>query len=38
MHNVFFDSYEDFKLAIDGGMFEQTDCKDFLENYFSIKL
>lgn len=38
VHNVFFNSYEDFKLAVDGGMFERTDCKQFLEDYFKIKL
>ena len=38
VHNVFFDSYEDFRLAVGGGMFEPTDCKKFLEDYFKIKL
>lgn len=38
VHNVFFDTYEDFKLAVGGGMFESTDCKKFLEDYFNIKL
>ena len=38
VHNVFFDSYEGFRLAVGGGMFESTDCKKFLEDYFKIKL
>lgn len=38
VHNVFFNSYEKFRLAIDGGLFENTDCKFFLEEYFGIKL
>lgn len=38
VNNVFFDTYEEFKLAIDGGMFESIDCKQFLEDYFKIKL
>lgn len=38
VHNIFFDSYEDFRLAITGGMFNSIDCKRFLEAYFKIKL
>ena len=38
VHNVFFDSYEEFRLSVRGGLFEQIDCKCFLEKYFSIKL
>lgn len=37
--NVFFDSYEDTKLAITGGIFgDKIDCKAFLETYFNIEL
>lgn len=40
VHNVFFHTYEDFRLATRGGLFESEipDCKEFLENYFKIKL
>lgn len=38
VHNVFFNSYEEFSLAVNGGMFEGVDCKKFLEDYFKIKL
>lgn len=37
VHNVFFDTYEDFRLAT-SGMFGQIDCKQFLEQYFNIEL
>lgn len=37
VHNVFFDSYQEFQEAIHG-MFGDVDCKKFLENYFNIKL
>jgi phosphoadenosine phosphosulfate reductase len=37
VQNVFFDTYEDFHLAI-GGMFGTVDCKQFLEDYFKIDL
>lgn len=37
VHNIFFDSYQSFKDAVDG-MFGTIDCKQFLENYFNIKL
>ena len=37
VHNVFFDTYEDFSLAV-SGMFGKIDCKQFLEDYFKIKL
>lgn len=37
VRNLFFDNYEDFKMAI-SGMFGQIDCKEFLEQYFKIKL
>ena len=36
-HNMFFDTYEDFRIAT-SGMFGGVDCKLFLENYFKIKL
>lgn len=37
--DVFFKSWEETKLAVDGGLFgEKIDCKLFLENYFNIKL
>ena len=35
--NIFFNSYEDFNMAIHG-MFGTVDCKKFLENYFKIDL
>ena len=38
VHNVFFNTYEDFRLATNGGMFEGVNCKKFLEDYFKIKL
>jgi len=38
VHNVFFNSYEEFSLAVNGGIFEGVDCKKFLEDYFKIKL
>lgn len=38
VHNVFFDSYEDFKLSVEGGYLGRIDCKKFLEDYFKIKL
>lgn len=40
VHNVFFHTYEEFRLATRGGLFESEipDCKEFLENYFKIKL
>lgn len=38
VHNVFFDSYEDFRLSVDGGYLGRLDCKKFLEDYFKIKL
>lgn len=37
VRNVFFDCYDDFKNAIDN-MFGKIDCKEFLEQYFDIKL
>lgn len=37
VHNIFFNSYEDFNMAIHG-MFGTVDCKKFLENYFKIEL
>ena len=39
LHNVFFDSYESYRLAVRGGLFgEGIDCKAFLEDYFKIDL
>lgn len=37
VHNIFFDSYESFILS-KKGMFGTIDCKQFLEEYFKIKL
>lgn len=37
MHNVFFDSYQDFAEARDG-MFGHMNCKERLEEYFGIEL
>lgn len=37
VHNVFFDSYQEFKEAV-YGLFGTEDCKKFLEDYFKIKL
>lgn len=36
-HNVFFDTYTEFKEAVDG-LFGTIDCKKFLEDHFKIKL
>lgn len=36
-HNIFFESYEDFRLSRDG-FFGKVDYKERLENYFNIKL
>ena len=39
LHDVFFDSYESYRLAVRGGLFgEGIDCKAFLEDYFKIDL
>lgn len=38
VHNVFFDSYEAFRLSVDGGYLGHLDCKKFIEDYFNIKL
>lgn len=38
VHNVFFKSYEEFKLATNSPIYGKIDCKQFLENYFNIKL
>jgi phosphoadenosine phosphosulfate reductase len=37
VHNLFFDSYNDFKMA-KSGMFGSVDCKQYLEDYFKITL
>lgn len=37
VHNLFFDTYEDFRLAT-SGMFGRVDGKRFLEKYFNIEL
>lgn len=37
VHNVFFDSYESFRIA-KSGIFGKADCKAFLEDYFKIDL
>lgn len=37
--NIFFNSYEDFLLSIKGGIFDEPiNCKNWLEDYFSIEL
>ena len=37
-HNVFFDSYGEFKRTISGGLFDKgIDSKQFLEDYFNIR-
>lgn len=40
VHNVFFRTYEDFRLAVDDELFEgdAVDCKKFIEKKFNIKL
>lgn len=39
LHNVFFDSYESYRLAVRGGLFGKgIDCKAFLEDYFKVDL
>lgn len=39
VHNLFYKTYEDFKNAVDGGMFGgRSDCKAFLESYFNVEL
>lgn len=35
--NLFYDTQESWKQAV-GGMFEKPNCKEFLENYFDVKL
>jgi len=37
VHNVFYDTYEDFYIA-KNSMFGKLDCKKFLEEYFKIEL
>jgi phosphoadenosine phosphosulfate reductase len=37
VHNVFYDSYDDFCVA-KSGMFGELDCKKFIEDYFGIEL
>ena len=38
-HNLFCDSYEDYKIKMGGGMFfNDLDTKKYLENYFGIEL
>lgn len=38
VHNVFFNSYEEFKLSVHSPIYGEVDCKKFLETYFSINL
>lgn len=40
LHNIFFDSYDEYKSAVSGGMFPETaiDAKSTLEHYFKIDL
>ena len=39
VHNIFFSSYENYWLAVHGGLFGYTiDCKAVLEDYFKIDL
>lgn len=38
VHNVFYNTYEEFKLSIGDNLFGKgIDCKSFLEQYFNIK-
>lgn len=37
VHNVFFDSYDDFRTAADNAMFDSVDYKKFLEQKYNIK-
>lgn len=38
--NVFYRSYEEFRNAVDGGLFKENtiDCKEYIEKQFNIKL
>lgn len=39
VYRLFYDTYEDYRLAVRGGLFgEGIDCKAFLEDYFKIDL
>lgn len=40
VHNVFYLSYEEFRNAVDGGLFKENtlDCKEYIEKRFNIKL
>lgn len=38
VHNIFFNKYEDFYDAVNSKITGKIDCKEFLENYFNIKL
>lgn len=38
VHNLFFDSYEKFRLSIHSPIYGDVDCKRFLETYFCINL
>ena len=38
--DVFYRSYEEFRNAVDGGLFKENtiDCKEYIEKHFNIKL
>lgn len=41
VHNLFYRTYEDFRNAVDGGLFgdeNKIDCKKYLEDYFKVEL
>lgn len=39
VYHLFFDTYEDYRLGVQGGLFGgDIDCKAFLEDYFKIDL
>ena len=41
VQNLFYRSYEDFRMAVNGGMFgdeNKLDCKKYLEDYFKVEL
>ena len=38
VYRLFFDTYEDYRLAVHGGLFGKVDCKAMLEDYFKIDL
>lgn len=39
VHNLFYQTYDEFRSSIDGELFgDKIDCKQFLEEYFKVKL